>query len=75
LSYVSEQKQGQVNFIQLNSDKIFSPLETSPGYVITDLDANERYVYVTVKNARRIYVFHNNLSDEIYLLDFIISEN
>jgi hypothetical protein len=69
---VTAENQQVINFIQINNGKTFNPVEVSPGYNITDIDANARYVYVTVRDAHRIYVFKNDLDK--YNIDFVITD-
>lgn len=57
----------------MNSDKNFAGLTVDPGFNISDIDANQRYVYVTVKSSRRIFVYKNDLST--YELAFKIDQN
>ena len=52
-----------MNVIQINSDRSFNPVIVSEDFDITDIDANQRFIFVTVKDSKQIYVFKNDLKD------------
>ena len=72
MAYVLENNSTVINMMQLNSEKSFDPINVDSQYNITDIDANERYIFVTVKGAKEVHVYKNDLSK--FAIDHIIDE-
>lgn len=68
--YTTESDKHNLRIIQLDSDKNYAPLEVNSQFNITDIDANERFLYATVRDAHVIYVFKNDFQS--YVVDFVI---
>ena len=62
MAYVLEESPNTVNMMQLNSERSFDPVNVGSQFDITDIDANQRYIFVTVRDAKRVYVLKNDLS-------------
>lgn len=73
-AYITEDDKHCVNFIQLNSDKVYPQLVVDPLINITDVDGNERYLYVPVKDSKIVKVYKNDLNG-LYALFFIIDSS
>lgn len=73
MAYVIESNPHLVNMIKLPSGEMLNPVNVDTPYNISDIDANERFVYVTVKNAHQIYVFQNDLGN--YTISVIIDSS
>ena len=75
LAYITESNKRSVNFLTLVGDRTFSPLVVHDTFNVTDVDANSRYLYVPIKDAKMIKYYKTDLNLTFNYVDSIDSSS